>query len=167
MAILVLARFAENPHVVHASKKDFTIPTPHSRPTFPQPLPTYLSRNTPIPATIPTVSQPASASAGQFSMGIRGMRKQLRKSGPRAQLLVEEIEAEIMGWLANNVWLNPASDATSEEQPVAIGTSDSIVQLSRTHMQIVWAIADDPFARYVVHCCARYHNIVSFSSYQT
>ena len=95
-------------------------------------------------------------------MGLKGMRKQLRKSGPRAELLVKEVEAEIMGWLDNNVWLNP-DHSVSEQNHIPIGTSTSIVEVSRTPMQLVWAIEDDAFARYVVHCCARYHNIVSFS----
>lgn len=95
-------------------------------------------------------------------MGLKGMRKQLRKSGPRAELLVKEVEAEIMEWLDNNVWFNPDNPA-SEQNRIPIGTSTSIMEVSRTPTQLVWAIEDDAFARYVVHCCARYHNIVSFS----
>ncbi|KAF8973014.1 hypothetical protein BDZ97DRAFT_1778762 [Flammula alnicola] len=38
-----------------------------------------------------------------------------------------------------------------------------IFEVSRTPLQLVWRITDDSFARYVVHCCARYHEIVSFS----
>ncbi|KAI0690107.1 hypothetical protein BC835DRAFT_1366041 [Cytidiella melzeri] len=157
------ARFVDNPHVVPASKRDFAIPIPSARPTFPQPLPKYLSRNIPIPPTVPTMREPVSASAGRFSLGMKGMRKQLRKSGPRAELLVHEVESEIMDWLANTIWLNPDGTITSDEEAIPIGTSHSITQVSRTPMQLVWAISDDGFARYVVHCCARYHNIVSFS----
>ncbi|KAI0339792.1 hypothetical protein BDW22DRAFT_1421976 [Trametopsis cervina] len=157
------ARFVGNPHIVLASRKDFAIPLPNTRQTFPQPLPTYLSRNNPIPAAIPTTREPTSASAGRFSLGLKGMRKELRKSGPRTELLVYEVESEIMGWLANNVWLNPDDTLTSDEDGLAIGTSGSITQVSRTALQLVWSITDDAFARYVVHCCARYHSIVSFS----
>lgn len=93
------------------------------------------------------------------------MRKELRKSGPRAEILVQEVEAEITGWLTNNiVWLNP-DHQTLEHEEILIGTSGSIAQVSSTPLQLVWAITDDAFARYVVHCCARYHNIVSFSGY--
>jgi len=28
---------------------------------------------------------------------------------------------------------------------------------------LIWKISDDAFARYIVHCCARYHEIISFS----
>ncbi|KAI0085150.1 hypothetical protein BDY19DRAFT_987182 [Irpex rosettiformis] len=156
------ARFVDNPHIVQATKKDFAVPTPNTRTTFPQPLPVYLSRNNPIPAATPAVREPLSASAGRFSMGLKGMRKQLRKSGPRAELLVREVEAEITEWLANSIWLDPDTSAAAQTL-VPIGTSTAIMEVSRTPMQLVWAIEDDAFARYVVHCCSRYHNIVSFS----
>lgn len=160
----LLARFAHNPHVVQASKKDFTVPTPNARTTFPQPLPSYLARNTPVPAATPTTRQPVSASAGRFSMGLKGMRKQLRRSGPRAELLVQEVETEMMAWLANSIWFNPDNNVRGHPG-VPIGTSTAITEVSRSAAQLIWAIEDDAFARYVVHCCARYHNIVSFSTW--
>jgi len=46
---------------------------------------------------------------------------------------------------------------------VPLRNTESIREVSRTPLQLIWSIADDPFARYVVHCCARYHEIVSFS----
>ena len=39
----------------------------------------------------------------------------------------------------------------------------SMYELYRSHSKLIWSTSDDPFARYVVHCCCRYHNIVSFS----
>jgi len=44
-----------------------------------------------------------------------------------------------------------------------VGNSGTIVEVSRTPLQLIWRIPDDAFARYVVHCCARYHEVVSFS----
>ena len=62
-----------------------------------------------------------------------------------------------------------------------IGSTLTVSELSRTPLQLVWAIEQDAFARksqirikyicfangvqgYIVHCCARYHNVVSFSA---
>lgn len=158
------ARFAGNPHIVPATKKDLVIPAQSARSTFPQPLPNYLTRNSAIAPAVPTAREPVSASAGRFSMGLKGMRKELRKSGPRTELLVKEVEDAIMGWLDDSVvWLNPDVHAEMSPEEARIGTLDLILQVSCTHHQLVWAITDDAFARYVVHCCARYHNIVSFS----
>ncbi|KAJ3733610.1 hypothetical protein DFJ43DRAFT_1223251 [Lentinula guzmanii] len=78
------------------------------------------------------VIDPISADAGRFSFSIKGMRRDLRRAGYRAERLVRQVETEILEWL----------DAGG---------------------QLIWRIPDDAFARYVVHCCARYHNVVSFS----
>lgn len=48
-----------------------------------------------------------------------------------------------------------------------VGGSGVIHEVARTPLQLVWAISEDGFARYVVHCCARYHEVVSFSKYLT
>lgn len=160
-----IARFIGNPHIVAASKKDLYTPAPSVRTTFPEPLPAYLSRNNAIPPAMPTAREPTSANAGRFSMSLKGMRRDLRKSGPRTETLVKEVEHELTSWLANGgVLLNPddsVDDVTMSGSP--IGTLDVITEVSRTPLQLVWSITDDAFARYVVHCCARYHNIVSFS----
>ncbi|KAK7692420.1 hypothetical protein QCA50_004045 [Cerrena zonata] len=159
------ARFIGNPHIVAASKKDLNAPPPSTRTTFPEPLPPYLSRNNTVPSTTPTTREPISANAGRFSLSLKGMRRDLRKSGPRTETLVKEVEHEITAWLTNGgVLLNPddsVDDVTMSGSPV--GTLDVITELSRTPLQLVWSITDDAFARYVVHCCARYHNIVSYS----
>ncbi|KAI0786696.1 hypothetical protein C8Q75DRAFT_263047 [Abortiporus biennis] len=159
------ARFVGNPHIVSATRKDYSIPTPTNRATFPEPLPAYLSRNNPIPpAAIPT-REPMSANAGRFSMSLRGMRKELRKSGPRTEQLVKEVEDEIISWLRHGgVLLNPDFNNGEFNFPGSpIGSQESITEVSRTPLKLVWSIRDDAFARYVVHCCARYHNVVSFS----
>jgi len=36
-------------------------------------------------------------------------------------------------------------------------------EVERSPQRLVWWIENDTWARYVVHCCARYHNVISFS----
>ena len=82
------------------------------------------------------------------------------------EVLVREVESEIIGWLDMDVWVDPdASKLSSDRQDrgIPIGSLGAIREVERTHMQLVWEISEDAFARYVVHCCARYHNVVSFS----
>ena len=160
------ARFVGNAHIVAPSRKDFSVPAPSSRTTFPEPLPHYLARNNPIPPAVPASREPTSANAGRFSMSLKGMRRELRKSGPRTELLVKEVEEEIVDWLTTGgVILSPDTVTAYDLPGVPIGTSDAIMEISRTPLQLVWSIADDAFTRYVVHCCARYHDVVSFSTF--
>ena len=96
------------------------------------------------------------------------MRKELRKAGARAQHLVKDVETEIVSWLRDGaVFLSPDErDPNDLEFPgKPVGDSGGIHEVARTPLQLVWAISEDGFARYVVHWCARYHNIVSFSKY--
>ncbi|KAG6813293.1 hypothetical protein H0H92_012448 [Tricholoma furcatifolium] len=160
------ARFVGNPHIVGATKRDYLLPTPQTRPTFPEPLPTYLSRTAKIPSSVLPEPDKLCASAGRFSLSLKGMRKGLRKCGFRAELLVRDVEYEIVEWLEQGgTVLNPdlreGDDLAAVGVPV--GETGTIFELSRTPLQLVWCTNDDSFARYVVHCCARYHEIVSFS----
>ncbi|KAG6855745.1 hypothetical protein H0H87_011355 [Tephrocybe sp. NHM501043] len=160
------ARFTGNPHIVAATKRDYTVQAPQTRPTFPEPLPPYLPRTAKVPTTVTPERDPTSANAGRFSLSLKGMRKGLRKCGFRAELLVRDVEYEIVEWLVKGgVVLNPdsqkADDLTAPGVP--IGETGTIFEVSRTPLQLVWSTDDDSFARYVVHCCARYHEIVSFS----
>ena len=96
------------------------------------------------------------------------MRKELRKAGARAEHLVKDVETEIVSWLRDGtVFLSPdergLNDLEFPGKPV--GDSGAIHEVARTPLQLVRAISEDGFARYVVHCCARYHDIVSFSKY--
>lgn len=93
------------------------------------------------------------------------MRRELRKAGFRAQALVRDIELEILEWLgAGGTILAPSVIPPNLDQPgTPIGTTGSVFELSRTPLQLVWRTRNDSFARYVVHCCARYHDVVSFS----
>jgi hypothetical protein len=101
-------------------------------------------------------------------LSIKGMRKELRKAGARAQHLVKDVESEIVNWLNGGaVFLSPdEKDPNDFEFPgKPVGASGAIHEVASTPLQLVWAISGDGFARYVVHCCARYHEIVSFSKH--
>ena len=98
------------------------------------------------------------------------MRRDLRRSGFRTQTLVRDVEDEITTWLREGeTVLSPDADmntsATFDLPGVSVGKTGAIRQVFRTPLKLVWSITDDPFARYVVHCCARYHEIVSFSKH--
>ena len=47
----------------------------------------------------------------------------------------------------------------------AVAGLEDVREVERSPQRLVWWIENDMWARYVVHCCARYHNIVSFSTY--
>ena len=96
------------------------------------------------------------------------MRKDLRRAGGRAQALVRDVESEMLHWLTiGGVVLSPdassGGNAGLDGMGTPVGTTGTIFEVSRSPLQLVWRITDDAFARYVVHCCARYHEIVSFS----
>ncbi|KAF9528464.1 hypothetical protein CPB83DRAFT_311205 [Crepidotus variabilis] len=158
------ASFVGNPHVVAATKRDYAIPVPQAQSTFPEPLPAYLPRSVKVASSITPVTDVASANAGRFSVSLKGMRRDLRRAGGRAEALVRDVESTLVDWLAQGgTLLHPdkANDA-EETMGIPIGTSGTIVEVSRTPLQLVWKIPDDAFARYIVHCCARYHEVVSF-----
>jgi hypothetical protein len=159
------ARFVGNPHVVRPSRKDYALSLPNVHPTFPEPLPAYLSRNAKLAPTSQPPPQPQSANAGRFSLSLKGMRRALRTSGPYTEQLVGEIENAVMVWLCEGDGAQSLPSAAELDFPgIIVGTLDTIHQVSKTPLQLVWAI-DDAWTRYVVHCCARYHEIVSFSEY--
>ncbi|KZT66388.1 hypothetical protein DAEQUDRAFT_457908 [Daedalea quercina L-15889] len=157
------ARFAGNAHIVLPSKRDYAVFPPQTQPTFPQPLPHYLSRNTVVPPAVLPGREPASANAGRFSMSLKGMRRELRKSGPRTEQLVRELEDEILTWLDGGVMLAPDAAMEIHFPGRPVDSGEAVKEVSRTPLQLVWCIEDDSWTRYVVHCCARYHEVVSFS----
>jgi hypothetical protein len=161
------AKFLGNPHIIPASKKDFTIQAPVIPRTFPEPLPTYLSRNTRVPSSrFPAHTNPISSNAGRFSLSLKGTRRELRKMGGRAEGLVRDVEAEILEWLDGGVVLSPETDGSGGLRfpGVSVRGREDLREVGRNPLQVVWA-TDDAFVRYVVHCCARYHDVVSFSKY--
>lgn len=103
-------------------------------------------------------------------MSLKGLRRELRKSGFRAEVLVRDIECEVVNWLqvGGTVLAPDTSESTGTldlGSCTPIGDTGTIFEISRTPLQLIWSITDDPFARYIVHCCARYYEIVSFSQY--
>ncbi|KAI9455441.1 hypothetical protein BJY52DRAFT_1121937 [Lactarius psammicola] len=160
------ARFTDNPHIAVPSKRDLEPPLPTLLTTFPVPLPPYLPRSAPLPASTPPTPDAKASSAGQFSLSLRGMRKALRRSGARTEALVRGVEDELTRWLGEvAVVLNPAPapDGGHQFPGRAVAGEEGIREVERSPQRLVWWIENDTWARYVVHCCARYHNIVSFS----
>lgn len=97
---------------------------------------------------------------------MKGIRRDLKKSGPRAQCLIADIEKEVIDWVSSDESILDPDIQSSLNTPIEgthVGRT-CITQISRTPLQMVWNVADDPFTRYVVHCCARFHGIVSFSA---
>jgi hypothetical protein len=110
----------------------------------------------------------ASANAGRFSLSMKGMRRDLRRAGGKAEWLVRDVETTILEWLTQGgTLLRPDSveDNQVRESERPVGNSGTIIEVSRTPLQLIWRIPDDAFARYVVHCCARFHEVVSFSKF--
>ena len=97
------------------------------------------------------------------------MRRDLRRAGGRAEALIRDVEDELVQWLIlGGTVLAPDNRMhTAETQPegTPVGSTGTVFEVSRTPLQLIWKISDDAFARYIVHCCARYHEIISFSRY--
>lgn len=95
------------------------------------------------------------------------MRRELRRSGRRAEFLVRDVEQAMTDWLNTaGAVLDPDAPRNSiNTDRQMIGESESIFEVSRTPFQLVWQVDEDAFARYVVHCCARYHEVVSYSEF--
>ncbi|KAF9263414.1 hypothetical protein L218DRAFT_348707 [Marasmius fiardii PR-910] len=159
------AQFVGNPHVVAATRRDYTIQVPPTKATFPEPLPSYLPRSVKVPSRLAPELDPKSANAGRFSMSLKGMRRDLRRYGYRAEVLVGDIETEIIAWLdAGGAVVAPNLREEVLQSPGRpIGNTQTVFEASRTPIQLVWDTADDSFIRYIIHCCARFHNVVSFS----
>jgi hypothetical protein len=155
------ASFVGNPHIVFATKTDQT--TPHVRATFP---PHCISCNTKAPSVSPPTRDPSSANAGRFSRSLKGMRRELRKSGAWVEDLVRDVEAELVSWLQDGgTMIAPDSQDLNAlcfpGRPVR--DTGVVREVNRTPLRLVWQVMDHSFARYVVHCVARYHEVVSYS----
>ena len=95
------------------------------------------------------------------------MRKALRRSGARTEALVCGVEDELTRWLSEvAVVLNPASEGGHQFPGRAVAGEEGIREVERSPQRLVWWIENDTWARYIVHCCARYHNVVSFSTFR-
>ncbi|CAE7226147.1 unnamed protein product [Rhizoctonia solani] len=148
------SKFSSNPHIVQPSKKDFAVPVAHVQSTFPAPLPPYLPRVSSAPSAIAPISDPTSTLAGKFSHSLRGARRVLRRRRGQAEPLVHAVEAEICEWLAE-----PGKPVDAEDYVIVSG----IREVRRSPAELVWDVEHDAFARYVVHCAARWYGVVSFS----
>ncbi|KAE9411177.1 hypothetical protein BT96DRAFT_767641, partial [Gymnopus androsaceus JB14] len=161
------ALFVGNPHIAQATKRDYTLQLKPVKATFPEPLPPYLQRNSKLPANPVPETDPNSALNGRFSLSIKGMRRDLRRAGFRAEHLVREVEAEILNWLTGDAIVTLHPDNTTQSVDYSSGhpvtDTGSIFEVFRTPQQLIWRVSDDAFARYVVHCCARFHSVVSYS----
>ncbi len=99
-------------------------------------------------------------------MSTKGMRKTLRQQRWRAEGVVRDVEDEMLDWLYEGgaVYLPDEPAVLLHDLPgTQVRTLESVFEVSRTPLQLVWNIEQDNFTRYVVHCCARYHNVVSYS----
>ncbi|CAE6416035.1 hypothetical protein ACGC1H_007189 [Rhizoctonia solani] len=148
------SKFSFNPHIVQPSKKDFAIPVARVQSTFPAPLPPYLPRVSSAPSAIAPTSDPTSTDAGKFSHSLRGARRVLRRRRGQAEPLVHAVEAEICEWLAE-----PGKPIDINDYVIVSG----IREVRRSPIELVWDVEQDAFARYVVHCAARWYGVVSFS----
>ncbi|KAI0045892.1 hypothetical protein FA95DRAFT_1680166 [Auriscalpium vulgare] len=156
--------FAGNPHIAVPSRRDLEPMRPTVHATFPVPLPPYLPRSVPAPAASLPMTDAQAASAGRFALSLRGMRKALRRAGPRTQALVRGVEEELTQWLEGvQVVTSPDDGAQLEFPGREVGGQDGVREVQRSAARLVWWIEDDAWARYVVHCCARFHEVVSFS----
>ncbi|KAJ7072378.1 hypothetical protein C8F01DRAFT_1243428 [Mycena amicta] len=156
------ARFTGNTHVVQPNRVDLAGPqVPQIRTTFAEPL---TARDIRLPnfkghaaqltghelpfqgAFIPTLPSPCLTCP---------------------QTLVGDIEIAIVGWLAaGGTILFPDDGNTRDFRGTLVGNT-GIIELSRTALQLVWRASTgndlDPFIRYVIHCTARYHKVISYS----
>ncbi|KAG1802839.1 uncharacterized protein HD556DRAFT_1429579 [Suillus plorans] len=158
------AKFTNNPHVVPPSRGDHAVPVPSRLSTFPIPLPPYLPRSIVLPSSVPGSRDPASASAGLFSLSLKGARRALR-ARPGARDIVDAIEGHLCAWLEGGTY-------PGEEQGIIfpgekVGGREDVLEVSRRPLDLVWVVgkdgADGAFERYVVHCLARWYGVVSFS----
>ena len=125
----------------------------------------YLPRSVTLPSTTAPEPQIKASQAGRFGLSKRGIRKDLRRSGPGTQVLVRSIEEELIKWLEEGevVIQHDSEESTYDFPGRAVGGQEGVREVQRTPNRLVWWIEDDSWARFVVHCCARYYDVVSFS----
>jgi hypothetical protein len=104
----------------------------------------------------------SSSQAGRFSLSLKGVRKELRQRGRRANELVRDVEDTMEAWLHGTT--TAAAAAEQVPRPVDRGEYPTITELSHNPLQLKWK-TEDPFARYIIHCVARWHSVVSFSKH--
>lgn len=140
------------------------MPVPSKPPTFPNPLPAYLPRSTVLPSSVPGIRDPATASAGLYSLSLKGARRALR-TRPGARNIVGGIEGHLCDWLQGGTY--PGEDDNMNFPGEKVGDRDDVREVSKRPSGLVWVVGQDgtdgAFERYVVHCLARWYGLVSFS----
>lgn len=100
------------------------------------------------------------------------MRKSLRRNGHLSEHLIYHIELALVDWLHTvHVALNPYEEEDLEFEETnlpgqKLWEGSPIREVARSRKRLVWQIEGDGFARYVVHCCCRFHSIISYSKYR-
>ncbi|PCH35929.1 hypothetical protein WOLCODRAFT_166548 [Wolfiporia cocos MD-104 SS10] len=136
------SQFVGNAHIVPPTKRDYALPLPAKTPTFPVLLLPYIPRSVPIPPSAPPTREPSSAAAG-----------------PRTEALVRDVESALLAWLADDVLLVPDDAALLAFPGAPLGETGVVGEVQRAPLGLVWSVHDDGFARYVVHCGARFHGV--------
>ncbi|KAK4704471.1 hypothetical protein P7C70_g1742, partial [Phenoliferia sp. Uapishka_3] len=173
------ALLSSNPHILRPSNFDLLPRPAPGIPTF-SPRPTSFPSSVIIPSNELLVGTPNVN--GQFGFSLKGVRRALRRSGSeggaRARDVVEIVEASLRSWLsqggkrASDFYVRAVGpggrvlDSTPYLASSEVEEMPAIVELSRLPHALLWTIPD-PYDRFIVHCVARYYNIVSFSADDT
>jgi hypothetical protein len=161
----LLVTFRGNPYIVHPTRTDYQVTYSDVKATFPAPLPPYIPRVSAAPSAASVIrSDPVnlnSAYAGRFTLSLRGLRKDLRqRGGGRAKTLVEDIESAIQSWL--DAYTAPVGVSSKTSKAIDRSDPPTIIEVANNPLELVWC-TEDPFARWIIHCVSRWHDVVSFS----
>ncbi|KAL7340757.1 hypothetical protein BJY59DRAFT_143276 [Rhodotorula toruloides] len=152
------AQLAGNPHLHRPTRADFS-PGPYMKDlstTF-TPPPAHFSRST-------------NADYGQFSMSLRGLRRNLRLAvGPRAQRGQGGRTEELLDPTALEDFTLPTPGTLDllPDLPTRTTVADlpdvpTLTELSRQPHTLIW-LAPSSHHRFLLHSLARYYNLTSFS----
>ncbi|PCH36799.1 hypothetical protein WOLCODRAFT_109190 [Wolfiporia cocos MD-104 SS10] len=91
------------------------------------------------------------------------MRHALRHAGPLVEALVRDVESAAPRMALRRRLLAPDDAAPLAFPGTPLDETGVMGEVQRAPLGLVWSVPDDAPARYVVHCCARFHGVVSFS----
>lgn len=186
--VLTPAALVHNPHIHRPSRADFAPGPPivSTTPFAPPPPAALFPRSLYLPSTVAPVPTAREKASGNFSLSLRGLRKQLRATeGGAVHASLALIERELRSWLSlsgpippgyfhNRAkvidptpvedWLVPATESLPDlpSSSTLSPPPPSITELSRSAHALVWLVIS-PHTRYLLHVLARYYNIQSFS----
>ena len=196
----VTAVFSGNAKIVRPSHRDLSVThEPVNAPTFAPPpvgfpsslyIPASLDRGGPAAAASchsaangrgAESSEQRSASAGQYSLSLTGVRRSLRRamgngatpgSGGPVEDLLRAMDDEIVTWLDTLVFRSSQQAAASagprviDDTPVELGgegvTEPALSEISRSPTTLVWSLPG-AYDRWLAHVIARYYGLLSFS----